>query len=644
MPAEVTITLPDGTKKTTPSGTRIADFVATSIGKGLAKAALAAKIDGVLVDLSRTLDHDAKLEVVTPKSAEALELTRHDAAHVVASVVQRLFPGTQVTIGPTIEDGFYYDFAREQPFTPEDLEKIEAATNAEIKADHAFVREEVLPADAIKLFEGKGEAFKVEIVSDIVKRGAKTLTLYHHGDWVDFCLGPHGPSTGRIGVVKLMSVAGAYWRGDPRNPMLQRIYGTSFFDKKELDAYLARLEEAKKRDHRKLGKELELFMFHPFAPGAAFWLPNGTVIYQLLSDCMRRLLLSEGYIELKTPMIFNKALSEKSGHWEKYRENMFLMDSEEQTFFLKPMNCPSHMLVFGSRRRSYRELPLRIHDQGVLHRNEASGTLGGLTRVRQFSQDDGHLYVTEAGLADEIAHCIGLVDKVYSALGLTYEAKLSTRPENFLGEAANWDKAEAALEAALVKHKLAYTSNKGDGAFYGPKIDFDVTDALGRKWQCATIQVDYVQPRRFELSYVGEDNAEHMPVVVHRAIYGSFERFIALLIEHFAGAFPVWLAPVQARLVTVADRFIPYAQEVAAELRKFGARVEVDLKADKLGAKIREAELAKIPYIVVIGEKEQEARAVAPRRHGKGDLGQMPLAQFAQQLHDESKPPFGAPA
>jgi threonyl-tRNA synthetase len=359
---------------------------------------------------------------------------------------------------------------------------------------------------------------------------------------------------------------------------------------------------------------------------------------------MRRLLLSEGYVELKTPMIFNKALSERSGHWDKYRENMFLMESEEQTFFVKPMNCPSHMLYFDSTRRSYRELPLRIHDQGVLHRNEASGTLGGLTRVRQFSQDDGHLYVTEAGLADEIAHCIGLIDRVYKALGLTYAAKLSTRPENFLGEAANWDKAEAALEAALVKHQLAYTANKGDGAFYGPKIDFDVTDALGRKWQCATIQVDYVQPRRFELRYVGEDNTDHMPVVVHRAIYGSFERFIALLVEHFAGAFPVWLAPVQARLVTVADRFLPYAQEVAAELRKGGARVEVDATTDKLGAKIRLAELAKVPYIVVIGEKELEAKAVAPRRHGKGDLGQMPLAQFAATLREEGRPPFGAPS
>ncbi len=641
---EVKITLPDGSTKSAQKGTRIADFVATAIGKGLAKAAYAARVDGELVDLSRPLERDAKLEVMTAKNPEALEIARHDAAHVVASVVQRLFPGTQVTIGPTIEEGFYYDFARDQPFTPEDLEKIEVAANAEIAADHAFVREEVSPEAAVKLFEAKGEKYKVEIVEDIVKRGAKTLTLYRHGDWVDFCLGPHGPSTGRIGVVKLTSVAGAYWRGDSRNPMLQRIYGTAFFSKKELDAHLARVEEAKKRDHRKLGKELDLFTFHPWAPGAVFWLPKGTRIYQLLSDCMRRLLLSEGYLEVKTPLVFNKALWERSGHWEHYQENMFTFESEEQEFSLKPMNCPSHMLIFGSRRRSYRELPMRLHSQDVLHRNEASGTLGGLTRVRQFAQDDGHTYLAESQIGDEVARCCALVDRVYKAFGLGYTAKLSTRPEKFGGEASLWDRAEAALEQALKAQGLAYAVAPGEGAFYGPKIDFDVVDAIGRKWQCATIQLDFMQPRRFELSYVGEDNAEHVPAVIHRAIYGSFERFIAILVEHYAGAFPTWLAPVQARVATVSDRFLAYGREVAAELSARGLRVEVDESPDKLGAKIREAELAKIPYILVIGEKEQAARAVAPRQHGKGDLGQMPLEKLVELLEQEGRPPFGAPA
>ncbi|MHB1844681.1 MAG: threonine--tRNA ligase [Deltaproteobacteria bacterium] len=640
---QLTITLPDGSQKQCPAGTRISDFVALQIGQGLARAALAAKLDGTEVDLSRTLERDCKLEVITPKSPEALDLARHDAAHVVAAVVQRLFPGTQVTIGPTIEDGFYYDFARETPFTPDDLAKIEVAANAEIKANLPFVREEVSPDEAIRLFEGKGETFKVEIVRDIVAKGAKTLTLYRHGDWVDFCLGPHGPSTGKIGVVKLMSVAGAYWRGDSRNPMLQRIYGTAFFDQKALDLHLAKLEEAKKRDHRKLGRELELFFTHPWSPGSAFWLPKGTVVYQLLSDCMRRLLLSEGYVEVKTPLVFNKALWEQSGHWEHYQENLFLFESEEQTFSLKPMNCPSHMLIFGHRKRSYRELPMRLHSQDVLHRNEASGTLGGLTRVRQFAQDDAHIYLEERQIGDEVGRLIGLVDRVYKAFDLGYSAKLSTRPAKFAGEALLWDRAEQALEAALAAHRLPFTLAPGDGAFYGPKIDFDVTDSLGRKWQCATIQLDFVQPRRFELSYVGEDNAEHVPVVIHRAIYGSFERFLAILIEHFAGAFPTWMAPVQARLVTVSDRFLPYAQEVEATLRAAGARVELDLRSEKLGAKIREGELAKVPFVVVLGEKEVEQKTVSPRRHGGKDLGAMPIAQFAALLTQEGRPPFGAP-
>ena len=643
MDDPIQVKLPDGSVKTAPRGTTIAQFVAQSIGRGLAKAALVARVDGALVDLSRRLTTDCALEILTAKSPEALEVARHDAAHVVASVVQRLFPGTQVTIGPTIEDGFYYDFARDEPFTPEDLARIEQGVAEEIRADEPFIREEVSAEEAIRLFAEKGETYKVEIVHDIVARGAKTLTLYRHGGWVDFCLGPHGPSTGRIGVVKLTSVAGAYWRGDAKNPMLQRIYGTAFFDRAALAAHLERIEEAKRRDHRKLGKELELFMTHPWAPGAAFWLPKGTLLWQTLADCMRRLLAAEGYLEVKTPLVFNKALWEKSGHWEHYRQAMFTFESEEQTFSLKPMNCPSHMLIFGRRRRSYRELPMRLATQDVLHRNEASGTLGGLTRVRQFAQDDAHVFLAEEQVGEEVARIIALVRRVYDAFGLAQTAKLSTRPNEFAGEPALWDRAEAALAAALTAQGIAFTTAPGEGAFYGPKIDFDVTDSLARRWQCATIQLDFFMPRRFELAFVGEDNAEHTPVAIHRAIYGSFERFLAILIEHFGGAFPPWLAPVQARLVTVADRFLPYARQAAAAMRGRSLRVEIDEAEGKLGAKIREAEIAKVPYIGVIGEKEQAGGAIAVRRHGEGDLGAMALAAFIERLVVETRPPFGAP-
>ena len=640
---QVTITLPDGSQKQVARGTPVAEFIKTQIGAGLAKAALFAKLDDREVDLTAAIDADAKLKVFTNKSAEGLELIRHDAAHVVASVVQRLFPGTQVTIGPTIEDGFYYDFARDKPFTPEELQQIEDATNAEIKRDLPFVRRELSKDEAVALFAGKGEKFKVELVEDIFAKGAKTLSIYSHGDWVDFCLGPHGPSTGRIGVVKLLSTSGAYWRGDHRNPMLQRIYGTAFFTKAELDAYLTRLEEAKKRDHRRLGRELELFTFHPFAPGAAFFEPKGTVLYNLLGQGMRHLMLTNGYVELKTPLMFNKHLWEKSGHWGKYKENMFLvLDSEsgEHDYSLKPMNCPSHHLYYLMKKHSYRELPLRFHSQDPLHRNEASGTLGGLTRVRQFQQDDAHIYVAESQVTDEVKRLVALLDVVYKAFGLTYSAKFSTRPEQRLGSDELWDRAEAALKAALIATGLAYEEKAGEGAFYGPKIDFDVSDSIGRKWQLGTIQLDYLAPERFELGYVGEDNHEHRPVVIHRAIYGSFERFIAILVEHYAGVFPTWLAPVQATLLPVSDKFLAYAQEAAAALALRGLRVEVDVSNEKLGAKIRNAEMAKVPFLVVVGEKEATTKAVAPRRHGGKDLGAMPLEQFADLLATEGKFPY----
>jgi len=650
MSDQVKVTLPDGTQKEAPTGTRIADFVREQIGAGLARAAYFAKLDGEPVDLARTLDRDARLEVVTTRSPEALEVARHDAAHVMASVVQRLFPGTQVTIGPAIDDGFYYDFARAQPFTPDDLQKIEQGIAEEIKADHPFLREEVSMDDALALFQGQGETFKVEIIRDIAAKGAKTLTLYRHGGWTDFCLGPHGPSTGRLGAVKLMSVAGAYWRGDPKNPMLQRIYGTQFFDRKQLEEHLRKLEEAKKRDHRKLGPALGLFAFHEFAPGAAFWLPHGTTLFNVLRDAMGRLVRKNGYQEVKTPLLFNKRLWETSGHWGKYRENMFLvLDSEADpalpederfTQSLKPMNCPSHHLIYRMGKRSYRELPLRYYTTDVLHRNEASGSLGGLTRVRQFQQDDSHIYLMESQVQDEVARIVGLMKQVYGAFQLSFSACFSTRPVQRLGDDALWDRAEGALQAALEALALPYTLNAGDGAFYGPKIDFSVTDSLGRTWQLCTIQLDYAAPERFDLTYVGDDNREHRPVVIHRAIFGSFERFVAILTEHYAGAFPAWVAPVQARVVTVSDRFNGWGRTAVERLVAEGFRAELDESSDKLGAKIRNAELAKIPYTVVVGEKEVAAQAVAPRRHGGEDLKSMALEAFVALLEVEATPPF----
>ena len=650
MPDLVNISLPDGSHKAVARGTRIADFVRESIGPGLAKAAYFAKLDGAPVDLSRPLEADGKLEVVTVKSPEALEVARHDAAHVMASVVQRLYPGTQVTIGPAIEDGFYYDFAREAPFTPADLEAIERGIAEEIKADHPFRREEVSMEAALRLFAEKGEKFKVEIVQDIAHKGAKTLTLYRQGDFVDFCLGPHGPSTGRIGFVKLMNVAGAYWRGDPKNPMLQRIYGTAFFDKKALEAYLARLEEARKRDHRKLGPALGLYAFHEYAPGSAFWLPQGTILFNLLRDAMTRLVRRNGYQEVKTPLLFNKRLWETSGHWGKYRENMFLvLDSEsdpslplEERFSqsLKPMNCPSHHLIYQMAKRSYRELPIRYFTTDVLHRNEASGSLGGLTRVRQFQQDDAHIYLMESQVPDEVARIVGLMKEAYGAFDLPFTACFATRPKERLGDDALWDRAEGGLKAAFERLDLPYTLNLGDGAFYGPKVDFSVTDSLGRSWQLCTIQLDYAAPERFDLTYVGDDNAEHRPVVIHRAIFGSFERFVAILTEHYAGAFPAWLAPQQARVLTVSDRFNAYGRAVATRLEAEGFRAALDESSDKLGAKIRNAELAKVPFALVVGEKEVEGQAVAPRRHGGEDLKAMSLEAFVELLKREARPPY----
>jgi len=646
------ITLPDGSSKQVPAGTPVSEFVKTQIGAGLARAALYAKLDDQELDMSRPLQQGGKLTVFTSKQREGLDLIRHDAAHVVASVVQRLFPGTQVTIGPHTEEGFYYDFFRKEPFTPEDLEKIEQTANEEVKKDLPFVRKEVSREEAMQLFEKLGEKFKMEIVEDIFQKGAKTLTLYSHGDWVDFCLGPHAPSTGKIGVIKLLNVAGAYWRGDHTKPQLQRIYGTAFFDKKDLDAWLKQQEEARKRDHRKLGRELDLFAFHPAAPGAVFWTHRGTLMFHALSNAMRNMCLRNGYQEIKTPLLYNKLLWERSGHWGKYRENMFLVldpESKEEkvedraAFSLKPMNCPSHHLMYEMRKRSYRELPLRYHTQDVLHRNEATGVLSGLTRVRQFQQDDAHIYLMESQITDEVGRLTTLIKRVYEAFGLSFTAKFATRPAQRIGTDDLWDRAESGLRVALEKTGLAYELKPGDGAFYGPKIDFDVSDSIGRKWQLGTIQLDYAVPERFELGYVGEDNKEHRPVLIHRAIYGSFERFVAILIEHFAGNFPVWMAPLQARIITVADRHMDWAREVYAQMQARGLRVELDETSEKLGAKIRDAQLMKIPYTLVVGDKEVEGKGVSPRKHGEGkeaDLGFQALDAFLGRLSTEAAVPF----
>ncbi len=649
--ASITVTLPDGSQKQTALGTPIGTFVRDAIGPGLAKAAVLARANGTFVDLSRTLDVDTKLEIFTTKAPEALETIRHDAAHIVADAVQRLFPGTQVTIGPSIESGFYYDFDRGQPFSEEELAKIEVLANQIVAADLPFQRTEVTPEQAVQMFTAKGETFKVEIIQDIVAKGATVLTLYSHGDWVDFCEGPHGPSTAKVGVIKILSSSAAYWRGDHRNKSLQRIYGTAFFDQKGLDAWLKQREEAEKRDHRRLGKDLDLFHFHPFSPGAAFWTPKGTAIYTVLSSYMRKLALDNGYVEIKTPLLYNKGLWETSGHWGKYKENMFLIedsdakaagDPDPHHFSLKPMNCPSHHLYYGFRKQSYRDLPLRLHSQDVLHRNEAAGSLGGLTRVRQFAQDDAHIYCREDQIPDEVQRFVKLLDHVYNAVGLKYSAKFATRPPQRIGDDAMWDRAETALKSALDGLGLAYELKPGDGAFYGPKIDFDVSDSLGRKWQLGTIQLDYAAPERFDLTYVAEDGKPHRPVVLHRAIYGSFERFIAILIEHFAGAFPVWLAPIQVAIVTVIDRVNDHARTVVSRLAAAGVRVMFDDSNGMMKAKIRDASLQKIPYTIVIGEKEVATDSVSVRTFGAADQQKMETLgfdAFVQRLAVEARFP-----
>jgi len=580
-----------------------------------------------------------------PKN-EQLDTKRHSLAHIMAASIQEMFPEAKFGVGPVIEDGFFYDVHLHRPLTPEDLHTIEKRMREKVKQNLRFERSEMPLDAAIDTFGKMSQDFKVELLNDLKTRGTTAIadlgdvnlvgsnvnevSIYKTGNFTDLCRGPHVNQTSEIDPdsFRLTRVSGAYWRGDQAREQMQRVYGVAFDTGKELEDYFVRLEEAKKRDHRKLGRELGLFMFHQWAPGAAFWLPKGTMLYNSLANYMREVLLPSGYVEVKTPLIYNKALWERSGHWKHYRQNMFLIESENETMSMKPMNCPGHFLTYASEVRSYRDLPIRFHEQTPLHRNEASGVLSGLTRVRQFSQDDAHCFVTQDQIGEEVERLIRLTQRIYGDFGLSYSAKLSTRPDDFLGEVATWDHAESQLKAALGHADMAYTINERDGAFYGPKIDFDITDAIGRNWQCATIQLDYAQPENFDLKYVGADNTEHRPVVIHRAIFGSFERFIAILIEHYAGAFPVWLAPVQAMVIPIADRHAAYCRQVRNRLSSAGLRVEIDSSVERMNAKIRNAQMQKIPYMLVVGDREQEQESVAVRLRSGEDLKTKPLDEF----------------
>jgi threonyl-tRNA synthetase len=637
--SEISVTLPDGSSRRVPVGTSAGE-VAGQISPRLASAAFGAVVDDRLVDLSYPLQQDARLRIVTKDSPEALALYRHSTAHLMAAAVTKLFPGTQCGIGPATDEGFFYDFVVNRPFVPEDLEAIEKKMK-ELAAQDLPYERQMWPREAAKrFFADKGEPLKVQLIEEKTEGQSEVscYTIKDRDTFVDFCVGPHVPSTGRLKAFKLLNTSNAYWKGDARNQPMQRIYGTAFFSESELKAYLQRIEEAKKRDHRKIGRELGLFWFHPWAPGEPFWLPKGTTLVHLLGNYMREILFPAGYVEVRAPLVFNKALWETSGHWTHYRENMFLIHAdgnEEEQSGLKPMNCPGHMLLFGSEVRSYRDLPLRIHEQSVLHRMEASGVLSGLTRVREFIMDDAHIFLREDQIGQEVERLLRLIQRVYNDFGLIPEMKLSTRPAEFLGEISTWDHAEAELKKALEAVGVAFSINPGDGAFYGPKIDFAVTDALGRKWQCATIQLDYQLPQQFELKYIGADNAEHRPVVIHRAIFGSFERFIALLLEHYAGALPMWLAPVQVTVLPIADRHAPYAQTVRDRLAAAGLRVELDERQEKINYKIREAQLQKIPYMLVVGDREAAEGRVAVRSRRDGDIGAQGIEEFVEAARAE---------
>ena len=629
------VTLPDGSKREYEGPVTVAQ-VAASIGAGLAKAALAGRVDGKLVDLSHVIDGDAAVAIITARDPEGLEIIRHSTAHLMAQAVKELFPEAQVTIGPAIENGFYYDFSYTRAFTPEDLKAIEARMDELVKKNIPIVREEMPREEAIDFFKALGEHYKAEIISSIP--AGEVISLYRQGDFVDLCRGPHVPSTGCLKVHHLMKVAGAYWRGDSKNEMLQRIYGTAWATKDEQKAYLEMLAEAEKRDHRRLGRELDLFHLQDEAPGMVFWHAKGWALWQVIEQFMRRVYQDNGYEEVKAPQLLDRSLWERSGHWAKYRDNMFTTESENRYYALKPMNCPGHIQIFNSKLRSYRDLPLRIGEFGQCHRNESSGSLHGLMRVRGFTQDDGHIFCTEDQILAECEAFTALVQKVYKTFGFTDIAyKVATRPAMRIGEDAVWDKAEHALMASLDALGIKYEVLVGEGAFYGPKIEYHLKDCLGRSWQCGTVQVDFQMPGRLGAEYVAEDNSRKIPVMLHRAILGSLERWIGMLIEEFAGAFPVWLAPIQCAVTSITDNQGAYAKDVAAKLHAAGLRVQTDLRSEKINYKIRELSLQKLPYILVVGEKEAQTGTVSVRARGGENLGVMSLDAFIERISTENR-------
>lgn len=634
----LTVTLPDGSQRQYDAPLTVAD-VAQSIGAGLAKAALAGRVDGKLVDTSFVIDKDATVSIITDKDLEALDIIRHSTAHLMAQAVKELYPDAQVTIGPSIENGFYYDFSYKRPFTPEDLTAIEKRMDELVAKNIPIVRKEMKREDAMQYFLGLGEKYKAELIEAIPE--GETISLYGQGDFTDLCRGPHVPSTGKLKVHKLMKVAGAYWRGDSNNEMLQRIYGTAWAKKEDLKAYLTMLEEAEKRDHRRLGKELDLFHLQEEAPGMIFWHAKGWALWQQVEKYMRTIYQDNGYDEVKAPQVLDRSLWERSGHWAKYRENMFTTESENRYYALKPMNCPGHIQIFNSALRSYRDLPMRLGEFGQCHRNEPSGSLHGLMRVRGFTQDDGHIFCTEEQILDECTAYSKLVKKVYETFGFKEIAyKVATRPEKRIGEDAAWDKAEAALMQSLDALGLKYDILPGEGAFYGPKIEYHLKDCLGRSWQCGTIQVDFQMPGRLGAEYVAEDNSRKVPVMLHRAIIGSLERWIGMLIEHYAGAMPLWLSPIQVAVASITEAQCDYVDQVVAQMKSAGLRVQKDVRNEKINYKIRELSLQKINYIVVVGAKEKESGTLSVRARGGKDLGVMKVEDFIAMLVKENDEKF----
>ncbi len=628
-----TITLPDGSEQCYSEPVSVHQ-VAADIGPGLAKAALAGQVDGKVVDTSYVIDQDAELKLITDRDPEGVEIIRHSTAHLLAHAVKELFPRAQVTIGPVIEDGFYYDFAFERPFTEHDLETIERKMEALASADFPVSRTVMARDEAVAFFRDMGEDYKAEIIASIPED--QPISLYRQGEFIDLCRGPHVPSTGRLKAFKLMKVAGAYWRGDANNEMLQRVYGTAWPDKKSLKAYLTRLEEAEKRDHRKLGKQLDLFHMQEEAPGMAFWHDKGWRVYRSVENYIRARLEESGYHEVSTPLVLDRSLWERSGHMDKFHDEMFTTHSEHREYAIRPMNCPAHVQIFNQGLRSYRDLPLRIAEFGIVHRNEPSGTLHGLLRARRFTQDDAHIFCTEEQLQDEVGTLIDLTFRTYRDFGFEeIEMALSTRPDRRVGSDVMWDKGEKALEVALNNKGLVWALHPGEGAFYGPKIEFALKDCLGRVWQCGTIQVDFSMPERLDAHYVAEDSARKVPVMIHRAIFGSLERFIGILIEHHAGAFPAWLAPVQAVVMNITDRQAEYATQVAQSLKKQGFHVELDLRNEKIGFKIRQHTLERVPYLLIVGDREAENGTVAVRARAGSDLGAMPVSEFSERLARE---------